>query len=1571
MTDTAALMRKALREIQSLRAALATKREPVAIIGMGCRFPGGANDPASYWRLLASGTDAISEVPRSRWDVDTYYDADPDAAGKMYTRHGGFLGDIDRFDAQFFGVSPLDATNMDPQQRLLLEVAWEALEHAGQVPGAVPRTGVYVGSFMDDYLQLNLYASDPRAIDAYNTLGLLRGLAAGRLAYSLDLHGPAMQLDTACSSSLLAAHLAVQALRNRECDLALAGGVNLILVPEVTIGLCRMKAMAADGRCKTFDARADGYVRGEGCGIVVLKRLSDALADGDAIYAVIRGSAVNHDGRSNGLTAPNGTAQKTVIREALADAGVEPDQIQLVEAHGTGTSLGDPIEAMALGEVLCAQRSGRLLVGSVKSNFGHLESAAGAAALMKVALALHHGAIPPSLHFEQPNPHIPWERLPLTVPTSLAQWPQDAPRLAGVSSFGMSGTNVHMIVEQAPPAPAVRVSEGACVLTLSAPNEEALEALTRAYAAHLESNPELSLRDVCHTSNVGRKHSANRRAVAAESLDAIVKKLQETRTPQTHKRPRVAFVFPGQGSRIANATPETVQAALYAFQLAMARQWMSWGITPDVVLGHSVGEYAAAAIAGVFSDEDGAKLIAERERLMNALPERGTMAAIFADEERVLEGIRGTDVSIAALNGSHVVISGTFESVRNASEALRANGIDVRPLEVVNAFHSKLMDPMLPPFEAAAARTALHAPHIAYVSGLTGEPVRAELTEAGYWRRHVREPVRFAEAVRKLDCGIVIEIGPSATLLNMARHVLDERGVALLRGSQTAESLAAVWERGIDVDWGTVPGRGAKVALPTYPFRRQRYWVEAKSRTRGVSTKSNRIPMPFSDEAHYEWRIEAGAYADHVLDGNVIVPAAAYLALALGEIGALREIAFPQPLTLAPGSSRTLRLIAGREHFRFASPHDQANPFSDSSWTTHCTGTRWSGGLQPAEERIDFSRFGDEHAPRAGTAGFAIGPSFRWTKSVRDGEREVLCRMEPSDSSNTGFLDACLRTLALCLDDDGTYVPVHIDFARVGGGIGTWCHARATEISAGRIVGDVLLLDDAGNMILEIRGLDARRIAASKTDSLLAIEWQPLAAAPKRSARWRALRPELAAALRERGEIVVEDDATDILCDATNGAELLALAQSEPSARVWVLTRNVHGRRIDPTQAWAGGFGKVVRLESPRSRWTTIDLESDRDLDVFLEQCSGSDETEVSIRDGACFVPRLVRTSIEAAEKPLFRDDATYVITGAFGAIGRQLAQWMVDEGAKHLVLVGRNPAPYDLDANVHIVAADVADADGAARIFETPLPPVRGIFHAAGTIDDALLGDQTWDRFERVFRAKVDGTRNLHLQSLALDLDHFVYFSSAASLLGSRGQANYAAANAFVDALVHHRRQLGYPALSINWSTWDGDGMAANGDALRAIGFEPIAPAAAFELLGRLLRSDAVQIGVVPANWTSVLHALFGDAPPPYFEKLAAPRDTTRERFLPMLERTPAEERRQKLEQHLRTLIVSTMGRDPFPGSENDLSFFELGMDSLMSLDLRNRLQTDLDRTLPSTVAFEYPTIPELAEYLMEKVLA
>ncbi|MCI0394193.1 MAG: AMP-binding protein, partial [Chloroflexi bacterium] len=877
--------------------------EPIAVIGLGCRFPG-APDPDAFWQLLHDGVDAIREVPPDRWDVDAFYAAKDGVRGKMNTRWGGFLDQIDHFDPRFFGIAPREASRMDPQQRLLLEVAWEALENAGLIPGdlAESATGVFVGISSYDYSRLQF--SDPGQIDAYAGTGNAHSIAANRLSYLLDLRGPSLAVDTACSSSLVAMHLAIQSLRNGESDLALAGGVNLLLAPELTITFSQARMMAADGRCKTFDARADGYVRGEGCGLVVLKRLSDALHDGDNVLAVLRGSAVNQDGRSNGLTAPNGPAQQAVIRQALADAEADPAAISYIEAHGTGTPLGDPIEIQSLRAVL---EDGRpdgqsCLVGSVKTNVGHLEAAAGVAGLIKVVLALQHGEIPPHLHFRELNPYISLDGSPLAIATGRCAWPAGAtPRLAGVSSFGFGGTNAHIVVSDFQPQagggrPAPGLERPLHLLALSARSDQALQALARRYERYLaEANrPELALADVCFTANTGRTYFDHRLALAAGSAEALQERLAAflaaPRPGVTPKDRRVAFLFTGQGSqytgmsrRLYETQPtfraaldrcaeilqpylerpllsalfeagttsldQTIytQPALFALEYALAELWRSWGVEPAVLMGHSVGEYVAACQAGVFSLEDGLKLIAARGRLMQTLPPGGEMAAVFAGQDQVAAAIvsYAGQLSIAAVNGpENVVVAGEAAAVRAVLAGLAADGVEARPLTVSHAFHSPLMEPMLDEFEAVAREIAFRPPQRPLISNLTGRLWAAgETPDAAYWRAHVRQPVHFAAGMEALfaeGLAIFLEIGPQPHLLGLGRRCLpagQAAGTMLwlpsLREKQDdwavlLESLAALYTAGVAVDW-TGFDRDyirRKVTLPTYPFERERYWLE-------------------------------------------------------------------------------------------------------------------------------------------------------------------------------------------------------------------------------------------------------------------------------------------------------------------------------------------------------------------------------------------------------------------------------------------------------------------------------------------------------------------------------------------------------------------------------------------------------------------------------------------------------------------------------------------------------------------------------------------------------------------------
>ncbi|TVP47771.1 MAG: acyltransferase domain-containing protein [Gemmatimonadales bacterium] len=926
-------VKRALIGMRRMRAALEAAeraaREPIAVIGMGCRLPGGCNSPDDLWQMLVEGRDGISEVPPDRWDAEALFDPDPARRGTITTRFGGFIEGVDQFDPAFFGISPLEAMSMDPQQRILLEVTWEALEHAGQAPDQLTgsATGVFVGIGGVDYVK-EVLARPLETYDPFVAQGVSHAAASGRLSYLLGLQGPAVSLDTACSSSLLAVHLAVQSLRRGECRMALAGGVNLILSPDMHVALSRSGMLAPDGRCRTFDSRADGFVRSEGCGVVVLKGLRDALVDGDDVWAVIRGSATNQDGRSSGMTAPNGPAQEAVIRAALEDAGVLPSAVRYVEAHGTGTRLGDPIEVQALGAVF---REGRepgqeLRIGSVKTNIGHLEAAAGVVGLMKTALVLRHREIPPHLHLQEPSPLIPWVDLSLQVPTErtpLADGGEEA--LAGVSAFGFTGSNVHVVMGSAPtPAPVVDGKVGGLrarplrLLKITAAHPDALRALGLRYEKRLsearpsEGDPEAGedFADLCFTSTTGRADLPHRLVILAGSAEEARSGLASWRGGEGADAgiafaghvadatpPEVAFLFTGHGSQypgmgrdlfetepVFRAAMEEcdrlgrkyldrpllsvlypdgdppsegglesmthAQPALFAVEYALSRLWRSWGVEPSAVLGHSVGEYAAACVAGVVTVDGALKLVTARGRFMDALPARGSMRALFAGEATVRDLLRDWRhaVSIAAVNGpAEVVVSGDMTSVAAVADAAERAGIETRALTVGAAAHSHLLDPILDDFEAVAATVEFSPPVMDFVSSTLARVVtHADVRDTGYWRRHLREPVQFADSIRRLwenGTRAFVEVGPNPRLCGMGSRCLPDEAAlwlpALREGRadslQALESLAVLYASGGQVDWDAFEGRSAghprfgrrtRVTLPTYPWRHRRYWVE-------------------------------------------------------------------------------------------------------------------------------------------------------------------------------------------------------------------------------------------------------------------------------------------------------------------------------------------------------------------------------------------------------------------------------------------------------------------------------------------------------------------------------------------------------------------------------------------------------------------------------------------------------------------------------------------------------------------------------------------------------------------------
>ncbi len=1236
-------------------AERATQREPIAIIGIGCRFPG-ARDPEFFWRLLRDEVNAISEVPAERWDIREFYDPDPAKPGKMNTRWGGFLEQVDQFDYHFFGIAPREAARMDPQQRLLLEVAWEALEDAGQVLTrlASTRVGVFIGISTDDYGRLQ---DDPALSNAYVATGSAWSIAANRISYLYDFRGPSMAVDTACSSSLVAVHLACQSIWNGECILTLAGGVNLILSPTVTVNLAKAGLLASDGCCKAFDARANGYVRGEGAGVVVLKPLSRALADGDPIYCVIRGSSVNQDGRTNGLTAPSQQAQEAVLREACWRAGVSPGQIQYVEAHGTGTLLGDSIEASALGTALAIDRppGRRCIIGSVKTNIGHLEAAASMASLIKVALMLKHRMIPPSLHFREPNPHIPFDKLPLKVAQTLEPWPEElCPALAGVSSFGFGGTNGHVVLEEAPRIPgAPQHDKGptsglAQLLPLSARSPEALRALARAYQdfsavehawpeAVEETGTGVTLQDVCYTAGARRSDHDYRLAVVAHSAEELAEGLEaflqgevfpgmsSGRRPPS-RRSKLVFVFSGQGPQwagmgqqlleqepvfrttleqcdkllrqytswslieetMANESrsrlddTEVAQPAIFAFQVALAALWRSWGIVPDAVVGHSVGEVAAAHVAGVLTLQDAVRVAFHRGRLMQRATGQGKMAAVelsLEEAERVLATYENS-LSIAAINSpTSTVLSGEPAALEEVLQSLRQREIFCRWLSVNYAFHSPQMEPFQSEMAQVLRGFQPRPASLPIFSTVTGRVSNGRDFDVAYWGRSIRQPVRFAAAVDGLveeGHDVFLELSPHPVLSGAISQILRHRGregvvlSSLRRGKEERAvllgALGTLYILGQPVDWsGLYPSGGRYVRLPSYPWQRERLWIEDQETDKG------RVRRRFSAEGagngasghpllgqYWQSSVHSGTHFwetdldslpyldDHRVQGVAVLPAAVYVEMALAAaeeaFGAgshvLEDMAFKRVLVLPEDGTRTVQLVVspatpGTVSFQFSSIQTgdaQQQPL----WTLHANGTIRLGHADSAAsplERVSPEEVqarcrevisGAEHYQAMEERGLQYGPSFQGVEQIWRQDGEAIGRLRLPETVESGadaykihpaLLDACFQVLAAtsstkdCRVAEGeTYLPVGLGSLRVYDrpGTGLWSHAllrRGEEENAATIEGDLFLLDESGQVVLEARDLRAQRLdrdtqRATQQDLsewFYEIQWEPKA----------------------------------------------------------------------------------------------------------------------------------------------------------------------------------------------------------------------------------------------------------------------------------------------------------------------------------------------------------------------------------------------------------------------------------------------------------------------------------------------
>ncbi|GHE61891.1 type I polyketide synthase [Streptomyces capitiformicae] len=1779
--------------------------DPVVIVAMGCRYPGDVHSPEDLWRLVSEGRDATSGFPTDRgWDLSALHDPDPDRPGTSYTNRGGFLHRAAEFDAGLFGISPREALAMDPQQRLLLETSWEVWERAGIDPAALREsdTGVFVGVMHGDY-SARLDRSD---LEAHLGLGSAGSLASGRISYVYGLRGPSITLDTACSSSLVALHWAARALRSGECALALAGGVTVMATPKPFTAFSRLRGLSPDGRCKSFAASADGTAWAEGAGLVLLERLSDARRGGHPVLAVLRGSAVNSDGASNGLTAPNGQAQQRLITWALTEAGLHPDEVDAVEAHGTGTTLGDPIEAAAL---LATYGQGRtperppLWLGSVKSNLGHTQAAAGVAGVIKMVQAMRHGELPRTLHSETPSPHVDWASGRVELLTAARPWPSTAarPRRAGVSAFGIGGTNAHVILEEAPqppsgtappppsrtappppsrtappppsrtaPPPPSGTAPQATALSmpwlLSGADEDALRAQARRLAEHLVARPELSSADVGSSLAVSRSALTHRamvptgdRARMLASLEALAGGTGSVGIERAVADPglRTAFLFTGQGAQRARmgaglraafpafatayddvcraldgrlerpldvalsaepGSPEAAlldrtdftQAGLFAFEVALFRLLESWGVRADFLAGHSVGELTAAHVAGVLGLADAATLVAARGRLMHALPEGGAMVALHAMEEEVRAAVTeaGPQVAIASVNGPRsVVISGVRDAVLAVAAGFEARGRRTVRLAVGHAFHSPLMEPMLDDFRRVAEGLTFRPPRIPVISTVTGRPADAEeLCSPEYWVRHVRVPVRFADAVRWLGGSGVsafLEIGPRPALIGAAEECVtgdpdDGPGplfaAASREGERESETLlsavARLHVRGVRVDWPVVCADTGtrRVDLPTYAFQRQRYWLDGQRHLGGPTADPHSHPLlgpaftvPDTDRTVFSGRLSPTTHpwlTDHVIGGSVLVPATVFVELAVraGDetgCGTLDELVILAPLALPAATGVHLRVVVGpadgsgrRPVDIHSRPETPVDDDTEPTWTRHATGQLVDGAARASTPEPDTGL--TVWPPQGATEvdltdaydtlaedGLAYGPAFRGVRAAWRRGDELFAEVRLPEAAGAArfgihpaLLDAAAHAPLLMgagaagPEADSIRVPFSWNGMRLYASGASEVRVRVAPAGPDRVA--LTLADPAGRPVARVDSLTTRELPAEAAESahdvvrrgLLRLDWEAVEPSlghehhAESGRRWELVGPDelnLRESLSALTETVTRDPDTVVVTavgpathdDPPAAVRLLTDRvlrtlqdwqddPRTPGSRLVVVTRDATAPEPDLAGAAVWGLVRAAQAELP-GRVVLVDVDGQPESLRLLPVALTTGDPQLRVATGQLAAPRLAATDGRRPASGTFDPLRTVLITGGTGALGAELARHLVTSyGVRHLLLTSRRgpEAPgaeelritlEELGAEVGIVACDTADRAALAEVVKGCRPEPGAVVHAAGVLDDGVLAALTPERMAAVLRPKVDTAWHLHELTRDLELSAFVLFSSASGLLGRAGQANYAAANSFLDALAHHRTAQGLPAISLAWGPWEhGGGMAAphlreqprspetGGDLLRALSTEQ----------GMALFDAAMREGVPVAAPILVDRAALraAQSPRPLPPLMRGPVRRRRpvaeagqtavgsgpgqqpgepELLEPgawrqVLAELPAARREGALAELMREDVAAVLGYPSADALPVGKTFDELGFDSLMAVQIRNRLSLALRLRLSAAVIFEHNTADGLARHVL-----
>ncbi|MFK0248772.1 SDR family NAD(P)-dependent oxidoreductase [Amycolatopsis azurea] len=1671
------------------------EEEPIAIVGLGCRFPGGTESPEQYWRFLDVGGDGIRDMPGGRWEADF--------------GRGGFLDDIAGFDADFFGIGPGEAEAMDPQQRMLLEVTWAALEHAGIPPSTLrgSRTGVFVGLSAAEYGHLTM--TDPAAVDVWSATGAATSIAANRLSYLFDLRGPSITLDTACSSSLVAVHQAVQSLRRGECATALVAGVNLMLTPAVTETFRQAGVLAPDGHCKPFDAAADGIARGEGCGVVVLRPLKAARRAGDRVLAVIRGSAVNSDGRSNGLVAPSPGAQAALLRDAYAASGVEPSSVDYVEAHGTGTALGDPIEAGALGAVLGAGREpGRpLLIGSVKGNLGHLEGAAGIAGLIKVVLAMVHRRLPPTPHYREPSPHIDFAGLGLRVAGTGADWPRySGVARAGISAFGFGGTNAHVVVEEWPAAsfPARgKETEDPQVFALSARSPEVLRARAADLADWLEDHRTVPLDAVAATLARGRDHLPVRGAVVGGEHAQVAAALREMTVTEAGPAPDVVFVFsgygsqwPGMGRLLLRTEPAfraevealdpvfeeeagfslrevlsgerdlpdlgATQLALFGMQLALAGLWRAHGVVPDAVLGHSMGEVAAAVVAGALDVADGLRVMATRARLLAEVDASGVGAmAVVELSPAELAGLEaefpGITVAVYA-SPVQCTVSGDADQVEALVSHVESLGRLARRLPVGGAGHSEAVDGVLDRFRAELGGLSPRPAEIPCYSSVLDDPLWSPTFDVEYWAANLRRPVRFSQALAAATAdgyGVFVEISPhpvalaaieqstGALALPSASRKIDERTAFLT-------TLARLHTLGVP---GVLDARGPRpvpIELPGPRWRHVRFWPRrqaARPAPDGTHPLLGvHIEQPTGDG--HLWHADVGTeplpwLADHAAMGVPLFPAAGFLELALAAAKAV----------LRPGGQlrigglelhRVLPLAAHTEVTTSlsASEVDVYARSADGGWIRHATARVRHGetSVVPFGAVTGDSRPVDLYQVLAGM-GQSYGPAFRGLSDVVavPGRASASITLPADDARyvlHPVIADACLHALAAAAGDalreaDGVFLPLTLGEVVLTGdprrGVRVDAVLDSLDPAGDGLVGGVQLVDAGDVVLVEFREVYCRRFQRSAlpvpmTDLLFETVWRQadLPAAKAGTRHWVVLHEDAPwlTALRDRltesgdeltiaplgdraalAEILRSQDTAGVLVDvpasdplgaartvATLSGVVAELAEAATAPRLWLVSAGASaiepGERGDPGQAWPRGLVRVLAFEHPELRASQVDFDAEPDPArlwigrLVAEIRADAPDDEIAWREGVRYTRVLARPELgEPCRETVVREGA-YVITGGLGGLGLVAADWLAKRGATRLVLSGRRgaspelePTLADLGADVRVVAGDIAEPGTAEALVAVATEggvPLRGVLHAAGVLSDGAAVSVDADAAEAVWRAKALGAWRLHEATAGHELDWWLTYSSAAALFGSPGQAAYATANAWVDALVAWRRAAGLPAATIGWGAW-GEAGAAVGNRNPVL--EPLGTEEALAAMDAVLKRDREATGIARVDAGTVLALFPGLATRPFFELLVPKENAGPSTWdgLDALRAVLPEAAREMLTDYLAGLVAGMLGLAA-DGIDRHTSLTRLGLDSLTAMRAKGVVERDFGLPLPIPLLLRGASLAELADHLADQ---